>query len=220
MIMQTFFNLSEEKRKIILDVALDEFALHDFENVSVSRIVEKAGIAKGSFYQYFDEKKDLYLYLIDLSIESRIKYVSIKLQDYENEDFFKYLYHFMEFLSIYEAENPKHGQIICRALSERSAIQNEINTKIRCTLLKYFSDLVQHGVKQGTVREDINTETIVYLIHIVVYNFINFLTYKFNLDINQLMQRDYSCINFNMHKNEILDIINLIKNGIAKTDQY
>ncbi len=49
----TFFNLPEEKRQKILECALDEFAAHDYDSASVSKIVAKAGIAKGSLYQYF-----------------------------------------------------------------------------------------------------------------------------------------------------------------------
>ena len=55
----TFFNLPDEKRQLILDIAIDEFAENDFANVSISRIVARAGIAKGSFYQYFEDKDDL-----------------------------------------------------------------------------------------------------------------------------------------------------------------
>jgi TetR/AcrR family transcriptional regulator len=51
---QTFFNLPDEKRDLITDVVIDEFADNDYDKVSISRIVQRAGIAKGSFYQYFD----------------------------------------------------------------------------------------------------------------------------------------------------------------------
>jgi AcrR family transcriptional regulator len=50
---QTFFNLAEEKREQITQVAIDEFANNDYGGGSISRIVARAGIAKGSFYQYF-----------------------------------------------------------------------------------------------------------------------------------------------------------------------
>ena len=61
---QTFFNLPDDKRQRILDVVIDEFADNDYANVSISRIVARAGIAKGSFYQYFEDKEDLSGYLV------------------------------------------------------------------------------------------------------------------------------------------------------------
>ena len=63
---ETFFNLPEDKRTLICQVAIDEFAAHSFDRVSINRIVARSGIAKGSFYQYFENKHDLFLYLLQL----------------------------------------------------------------------------------------------------------------------------------------------------------
>ena len=63
---QTFFNLPPKKRQLITELSIAEFANSDYESASISNVVKRANIAKGSFYQYFEDKKDLYLYLIDL----------------------------------------------------------------------------------------------------------------------------------------------------------
>lgn len=60
----TFDNLPAEKRASLMALALQEFAEHDFATASVSRLVDRAGIAKGSLYQYFDDKADLFVYLV------------------------------------------------------------------------------------------------------------------------------------------------------------
>jgi len=72
---RTFFNLPERKRKLITDLAVEEFAAHTYHQASLSRIVERAGIAKGSMYQYFAGKFDLYLYILELG--ARIKLEAI-----------------------------------------------------------------------------------------------------------------------------------------------
>ncbi len=61
---QTFFNLPEDKREHILRVASAEFAEKGYKASSISAIVAEARIAKGSFYQYFEDKDDLYIYII------------------------------------------------------------------------------------------------------------------------------------------------------------
>jgi len=48
---QTFFNLPEEKREMVFNAAVEEFAEHGLKNASTNRIVKNSGIAKGSFYQ-------------------------------------------------------------------------------------------------------------------------------------------------------------------------
>jgi AcrR family transcriptional regulator len=60
----TFHNLSAEKRARIVKSAIDEFLGASYEKTSIDRIVKGAGIPKGSFYQYFDNKDDLYVYCI------------------------------------------------------------------------------------------------------------------------------------------------------------
>ncbi len=46
---QTFYNLSEDKRKTLENVAIDEFADNGFDKASINTIVEKSGISKGEF---------------------------------------------------------------------------------------------------------------------------------------------------------------------------
>ena len=64
MVHQTFYKLPEEKRRRIADSAMDEFTSRPYEKTSINRIIEAARIPKGSFYQYFDSKDDLYAYCV------------------------------------------------------------------------------------------------------------------------------------------------------------
>ncbi len=59
----TFFNLKEEKQQRILTAALQEIAASGYDKASVTRIVKDAGIATGSFYQYFEDLDDLFVYV-------------------------------------------------------------------------------------------------------------------------------------------------------------
>jgi AcrR family transcriptional regulator len=67
----TFENLPEEKRRRLIDLAVDEFTEHPYAQASLSRIVARAGIAKGSIYQYFDDKLDLYRWLLTREVARR-----------------------------------------------------------------------------------------------------------------------------------------------------
>ena len=60
----TFFNLPDDKRDHLIEVAIDEFGARPYRSASLSRIVQQARIAKGSIYQYFDDKLDLYTWLV------------------------------------------------------------------------------------------------------------------------------------------------------------
>lgn len=59
MVKQTFYNLPLEKKKRIIDAIIQEIEQKSYEDISINQIVKNAGISRGSFYQYFDDKSDL-----------------------------------------------------------------------------------------------------------------------------------------------------------------
>lgn len=61
----TFYRLAEEKRTRLIKAAYDEFTRAPFATASISNIIKDAGIPRGSFYQYFDDKADVYFYLLE-----------------------------------------------------------------------------------------------------------------------------------------------------------
>lgn len=61
----TFFRLPEEKRQRLIEASWEEFTRASFSDVSINAIIRSAGIPRGSFYQYFLDKEDLFFYLLD-----------------------------------------------------------------------------------------------------------------------------------------------------------
>lgn len=59
---QTFFNLPKDKQKRLLDAAATEFSRVPLKDASINNIIKLAEISRGSFYQYFEDKEDLYYY--------------------------------------------------------------------------------------------------------------------------------------------------------------
>lgn len=57
---RNFINLNPEKRKAILDAALDQFSKDSFKYMRVSEFIRQAHISRASFYIYFEDKRDLY----------------------------------------------------------------------------------------------------------------------------------------------------------------
>lgn len=57
--------LREERRSAILDAARAEFASRGYHTVSISDIIEAAGIARGTFYLYFESKRSIFEEIVD-----------------------------------------------------------------------------------------------------------------------------------------------------------
>ncbi|MBP3458191.1 MAG: TetR/AcrR family transcriptional regulator [Lachnospiraceae bacterium] len=73
---ERFLNLPEEKKKRIIKASLKEFSRVSYDEISINRIIQDAEIPRGSFYQYFEDKKDLQTFLLEGfrdCMESKIK---------------------------------------------------------------------------------------------------------------------------------------------------
>ena len=66
---ETFFHLKEEKRQKIEKALKEEFSRTSFEEASISNIIAKANIPRGSFYQYFEDKQDAIEYIMNQFID-------------------------------------------------------------------------------------------------------------------------------------------------------
>lgn len=78
---EAFTKLTEEKRNKIITASKQEFIDYGYQNASTNRIVKNCNISKGSLFYYFEDKEDLYLYLVELArskFSSELKQLSHK----------------------------------------------------------------------------------------------------------------------------------------------
>ena len=57
---KTFYHLPKQKQSELLTIAAQEFAAHSFTEATISKIVLQDGISNDNFYQYFEDKQDLF----------------------------------------------------------------------------------------------------------------------------------------------------------------
>ncbi|MDH6365346.1 AcrR family transcriptional regulator [Enterococcus sp. PF1-24] len=72
---ETFLNLPIEKQQRLMEAAKIEFSRAPLKEASIANIIKLAGIPRGSFYQYFTDKEDLYFYYYDqLQRDTRLEF--------------------------------------------------------------------------------------------------------------------------------------------------
>ncbi len=172
---QTFFNLPEDKRNVILDLAIEEFSENDYKNASISHIVNRAGIAKGSFYQYFENKKDLYLYLIDLSAQEKSRLLTENLPSDSEMDVFSYIAWLLRVGMNFEFTNPRLAQIGYRAIYGDAPLPTETRQIIEEGSMQFFRQLVQQGVGQGMIDPEIDADVAAFIFNAVFTNLGDFI---------------------------------------------
>jgi AcrR family transcriptional regulator len=95
-IYESFENLKESKRQIIINAGYKIFGEYGYSKASVEDIVKDAGISKGSLFYHFGSKKNYFLYLYEYSADKMKQLVDSDNEDglpsyMENTDFFERL---------------------------------------------------------------------------------------------------------------------------------
>jgi AcrR family transcriptional regulator len=161
----TFFNLPEDKRALICDVAFDEFAEFPFDQASINRIVSNSGIAKGSFYQYFDDKKDLFLYLMGLITEEKINYLSPIIRNPAEHDIFTLIKELFLSGIQFAREQSRYAAIGNNLLATKDTpIYRELKADNFPSSFAFFEPLVEEAISRGEVRTDIDITMLSFVI--------------------------------------------------------
>lgn len=92
---KTFERLNEQKRHAFLEAAFKEFSLKGYDAASITQLVKALGIAKGSVYQYFDDKQDLYKYLIETAFRTIEKLTNQACPSTPGEDYKEWLLRYL-----------------------------------------------------------------------------------------------------------------------------
>jgi AcrR family transcriptional regulator len=161
----TFFNLPEDKRALICQVAIDEFAARSFGHASINRIVAKSGIAKGSFYQYFENKNDLFLYVVRLAAEEKLNYLAPIMQNPEQHDFFTLLRELYLSGLQFAIEHPKYAEISKKLTASKGMpIYEEVIGRNMPSASEFFEPLLENAIARGEVRAGIDARMLAYMI--------------------------------------------------------
>ncbi len=87
---ETFKHLSNEKQQAILEAAKKEFSLMSFHEASINKIIKDAGISRGSFYMYFEDKEDLYYTITEHEFTDMLHRISKLLTENDGDLFITY----------------------------------------------------------------------------------------------------------------------------------
>ncbi len=163
---QTFLNLPQAKRERFVEIALAEFADRDYDSASVSQIVARAGIAKGSLYQYFDDKRDLFDYLLATSTRTLLDAVLATSEDAPPADVFERLRAHMANTVAAAARYPVHARFLQRAYA--SAPQPTVVEHGHQVRQSYAGDLVRQGIADGQIDTRLDPEVATLVVESVI----------------------------------------------------
>lgn len=155
----TFHNLPAHKRQSLIDAAIDEFAQHPYGVASVSQIVQRAGIAKGSIYQYFADKQDFYLFLVEHAAAEQLRLLQELAPAEDTPDVFAQLRRQMSATVRVGLAAPRLARLVARAVGEDLPFRDELAQRLGSARLAHFRALVEAGIARGEIDPALDPET-------------------------------------------------------------
>ena len=175
----TFFNLPEEKRERILKAALEEFSLSDYDKATIDNITKRASIPKGSFYQYFTHKDDLYEYAFNRIGDSKAQMIEELISEVDTIEFKDYVYRMILQGARYEARMKEYSGLRGKFLNQcpqdlrKRILKNEIPKSYRL-----LEEAMKAYIEKGEILKDADIKTAAYMITSCVINLEFFAEYE------------------------------------------
>ncbi|MCR5251884.1 MAG: TetR/AcrR family transcriptional regulator [Lachnospiraceae bacterium] len=114
---KVFQELDKEKQNRVIEASIREFAEHGYAGGTTNRIIKECGISKGSLFKYFENKEELYFYLIDLVTEQREKEMKGEIEEL-SKDLFKRTIGYAVAEFSWHASHPVRGKFLMAVAAE------------------------------------------------------------------------------------------------------
>lgn len=207
----TFDNISEERKKRILDVSIKEFAEKGYNAANINAIAQKAEISIGSLYSYFASKEDLFLTIVDVGfqlIEEVINNINIV-----EEDIFSKLEKLFRTTREYAIKYPEMNQIYLDLTTQGlSGLANRLSTKLESITVEFYNNIINEAKIKGIIRTDINLELTSFLID----NMLTMYQFSFSSDYYRDRMKIFLGSKYDIEEDALLnEIMKFIKRALG-----
>ncbi|WP_255502547.1 TetR/AcrR family transcriptional regulator [Lysinibacillus sp. SGAir0095] len=186
-----------------MNAALDEFAQNGFEKASTNQIVKNARIGKGMLFYYFQNKEELFNYLINYSFDLANTKL-IEQVDRKESDFIERLKQIAHAKTEFHLTHPNVliflGNLF---LNDNTGISDSFKNRYEQMMNSRIS-LLYDGIDKTLFRKDIDTEKAFKLIQWSIDGYQNEL-------IAKLKNHNLTTINFDTYWEEFYELLDILK---------
>jgi TetR/AcrR family transcriptional regulator len=209
---ETFLNLPDNKRNLIIQAAIEEFSKAGYNTASINQICKRSNIAKGSFYQYFEDKLDLYVYIMGLAVSEKIKFFSAALAEFHNltllEQFRLLFTKGVEFAKKHPQYAAIGEQFSHESNESAKSAVSKVGEKQSETL---FIQMIDNAKAKGEIDSKVDSFALSLLLPCLNNAVNKYMIYKFGSASYEYNQEDVNTF--------VNSLLNIIFNGIRnKTD--
>ncbi len=165
----TWARVDPDRRAAVVEAAEAEFGAQGFSRGSLNAIARRAGVAKGSLFQYFADKRDLYAFIADIASQRVRSYMEARIRALDpSRPFFEFLADLLDDWVAYFADHPRERALHAAASFE---VDTEARISVRTVIHRHYLEvlrpLVQDARARGDLRANSDTDALLSLLLMV-----------------------------------------------------
>lgn len=150
-----FEDLPRERQEEILRLAAEQFAATGFQGTSYNQLLERLQLGKSSAYYYFDDKRDLFLTVIERCYADYFAAVAQRKRPESAAEFWSFVEDSSRQGFEVMLQNPTIAQLM-QCLEREQALLGELaSERVLQSQSKFYEALVAEGQALGAVRKDV-----------------------------------------------------------------
>jgi AcrR family transcriptional regulator len=152
----TWARVAPARRAAIVEAAEAEFGAHGFSRGSLNVIARRAGVAKGSLFQYFADKRDLYAFIADIASQRVRTYMEARIHELDpGRPFFEFLTDWLDAWIAYFADHPHERALHAAATLEVDA---DARVSVRSVIHRHYLEVLRPIVRDAQLRGDFRAD--------------------------------------------------------------
>jgi AcrR family transcriptional regulator len=153
----TWARVDPARRAAIIEAAEAEFGAHGFSSGSLNVIARRAGVAKGSLFQYFADKRDLYAFIADIGSQRVRSYIEDLIRELDSSrPFFEFLTDLLDAWVAYFAEHPRERALHAAASLE---VDTDARVSVRSVIHRHYLEVLRPLVRDAQIRGDLRADS-------------------------------------------------------------
>ena len=143
-----------DKRRQILDAAVEVFAATGFHKSRVSDIAREAGVADGTIYLYFKSKDDVLISIFEEAMGEMIERAEAAIAGIEDP------LEKLRRLAVHHMENVEQNKTLAKVLQVELRLSNTFMKEYQPKRLRQYMDIIgriiEEGRTRGVIRADVD----------------------------------------------------------------
>jgi AcrR family transcriptional regulator len=155
---ETFLNLPKDKQERIMDAIINEMGTHTYEHININAIIKEAQIPRGSFYQYFEGKDDMYTYFYTYIAKKKFEYWGPLLNFEIDMPFLDRFYEIYKKGISFMYDYPRLVKVGKKMIVSDYLTQNENYKKSMDMAVSHYAKYIEIDQEKGRIRKNIDAK--------------------------------------------------------------